>query len=160
MDAAWTTKQLVETIDEFERQKIRDIEKIFSEFVFCRAVVPWQGLGAVHLGLQKYSVWTRKKTWRGTDVHRGEELDSLDFTCEAAAEESPDEDADHSHDLDDDEEDFSVFCCDEGQLSVIQSSTLRTIKSPRALEHGTADAKCLYGNITTDSNRDIGEFLP
>uniref|UniRef100_A0A8C7WVR0 Ig-like domain-containing protein n=1 Tax=Oryzias sinensis TaxID=183150 RepID=A0A8C7WVR0_9TELE len=39
-------------------------------------------------------------------------------------------------------EDFCVFCCDEGQLSVIQFSTLRTIKSPRALEHGAADAKC------------------
>uniref|UniRef100_A0A3P9MNT9 Family with sequence similarity 92 member A1 n=1 Tax=Oryzias latipes TaxID=8090 RepID=A0A3P9MNT9_ORYLA len=33
MDAARTTKQLEETIDEFERQKIRDIKKIFSEFV-------------------------------------------------------------------------------------------------------------------------------
>ncbi|RVE66510.1 hypothetical protein OJAV_G00108070 [Oryzias javanicus] len=33
MDAARTTKQLEETIDEFERQKIRDIKRIFSEFV-------------------------------------------------------------------------------------------------------------------------------
>ncbi|KAF6737847.1 Protein FAM92A1 [Oryzias melastigma] len=33
MDAARTTKQLEETIDEFERQKIQDIKKIFSEFV-------------------------------------------------------------------------------------------------------------------------------
>ncbi|CAJ1074460.1 hypothetical protein INR49_014646 [Xyrichtys novacula] len=53
---------------------------------------------------------------KGTDVHRGEELDSLDFTCEAAAEESPDEDSDHSHVSDEEEEDFCVFCCDEGQL--------------------------------------------
>ncbi|KAI3358918.1 hypothetical protein L3Q82_015313 [Scortum barcoo] len=78
---------------------------------------------------------------RGTDVHRGEEFDSLDFTCEAAAEESPDEDGDQSHVFD--EEDFCGFCCHEGQLSVIQSSTLRTINSPRALEHGAADAKWL-----------------
>ena len=96
--------------------------------------------------------------FRGTDVHRGEEFDSLDFTCEAAAEESPDEDAAHTHgfhqdqDQDDDddddeeeeEEDFCVLCCDEGQLSVIQSSTLRTINSPRALEHAAADANSLY----------------
>ena len=70
-----------------------------------------------------------------------EEFDSLDFTCEAAAEESPDEDGGQSHVFD--EEDFCGFCCDEGQLSIIQCSTLRTIKSPRALEHGAADAKWL-----------------
>ena len=81
-----------------------------------------------------------------------EDLDCLDFTCEAAAEESPDEDADQSHVFD--EEGFCGFCCHEGQLSVIQSSTLRTINSPRALEHGAADAKWLYGNAVTDSNRD------
>ncbi|CAJ1069702.1 hypothetical protein L3Q82_015313 [Xyrichtys novacula] len=83
------------------------------------------------------------------DVHRGEELDSLDFTCEAAAEESPDEDADHSHvsDQEEEEEDFCVFSCDEGQLSVIQSSTLRTIKSPRALEHAAAHANSLSVEI-------------
>ena len=68
-----------------------------------------------------------------------EEFDSLDFTCEAAAEESPDEDQSHVCD----EEDFCVSCCHEGQLSVIQSSSVRTIKSPRALEHGAADAKWL-----------------
>ncbi|XP_056267917.1 CBY1-interacting BAR domain-containing protein 1 [Pseudoliparis swirei] len=33
MDATRTTKQLEETIDEFEKQKIRDIKKIFGEFV-------------------------------------------------------------------------------------------------------------------------------
>lgn len=33
MDATRTTKQLEETIDEFERQKIQDIKKIFCEFV-------------------------------------------------------------------------------------------------------------------------------
>uniref|UniRef100_A0A3Q3XGD5 Family with sequence similarity 92 member A n=1 Tax=Mola mola TaxID=94237 RepID=A0A3Q3XGD5_MOLML len=33
MDATQTTRQLEETIDEFERQKIRDIKKIFSDFV-------------------------------------------------------------------------------------------------------------------------------
>lgn len=33
MDATRTTKQLEETIDEFERQKIQDIKKIFGEFV-------------------------------------------------------------------------------------------------------------------------------
>ncbi|KAF3833868.1 hypothetical protein F7725_025072, partial [Dissostichus mawsoni] len=33
MDATRTTRQLEETIDEFERQKIRDIKKIFGEFV-------------------------------------------------------------------------------------------------------------------------------
>lgn len=71
-------------------------------------------------------------------------MDSLDFTCEAAAEESPDEDGDQSHGLD--EEDLCVLCCDEGQLSVIHSSSVRTIKCPRALEHGAADAKSLYGN--------------
>ena len=38
---------------------------------------------------------------------------------------------------------FCVFCCHEGQLSVIQCSTLRTINSPRALEHAAADAKWL-----------------
>ena len=74
-------------------------------------------------------------------------MDSLDFTCEAAAEESPDEDADHSHVSDQEEEDFCVFCCDEGQLSVIQSSTLRTIKSPRALEHAAAHANSLSVEI-------------
>ena len=74
------------------------------------------------------------------DVDRGEEFDSLDFTCEAAAEESPDEDADQSHVSH--EEDLCVFCCHGGQLSVVQSSSVRTIKSPRALEHGAADAKC------------------
>ena len=82
-----------------------------------------------------------------------EDFDSLDFTCEAAAEESPDEDADQSHVSA--EEDFCVFCCHEGQLSVIQSSTVRTINSPRALEHGAADAKCLYGNVLSDSNTDF-----
>lgn len=33
MDATRTTRQLEETIDEFETQKIRDIKKIFGEFV-------------------------------------------------------------------------------------------------------------------------------
>ncbi|KAK3524950.1 hypothetical protein QTP86_011478 [Hemibagrus guttatus] len=33
MDATRTTRQLEETIDLFERQKIRDIKKIFGEFV-------------------------------------------------------------------------------------------------------------------------------
>ncbi|XP_069050905.1 CBY1-interacting BAR domain-containing protein 1 isoform X2 [Lepisosteus oculatus] len=33
MDATRTTRQLEETIDEFEKQKIRDIKKIFGEFV-------------------------------------------------------------------------------------------------------------------------------
>ncbi|XP_061598483.1 CBY1-interacting BAR domain-containing protein 1 [Cololabis saira] len=33
MDAARTTKQLEETIDDFERQKIHDIKKVFGEFV-------------------------------------------------------------------------------------------------------------------------------
>ncbi|CAN9504045.1 unnamed protein product [Ophioblennius macclurei] len=33
MDATRTTKQLEETIDEFEKQKIRDIKKIFCDFV-------------------------------------------------------------------------------------------------------------------------------
>ena len=73
-------------------------------------------------------------------------MDSLDFTCQAAAEESPDEDGGQSHvavAAVDEEEDLCVWCCHEGQLSVIQSSTLRTIKSPRALEHGAADAKWL-----------------
>uniref|UniRef100_A0A3Q1ATE6 Protein FAM92A n=1 Tax=Amphiprion ocellaris TaxID=80972 RepID=A0A3Q1ATE6_AMPOC len=32
MDATRTTKQLEETIDEFEKQKIQDIKKVFSEF--------------------------------------------------------------------------------------------------------------------------------
>ena len=89
----------------------------------------------------KAASWFCPLHFRGTDVHRGEQFDSLDFTCEAAAEESPDEDADQSHVFD--EEDFCGFCCHEGQLSVIQCSTLRTIRSPRALEHGAADAKCL-----------------
>ena len=64
-----------------------------------------------------------------------------DFLTLSEAEESPDEDAGQSHVFD--EEDFCVFCCHEGQLSVIQCSTLRTINSPRALEHGAADAKWL-----------------
>ena len=63
------------------------------------------------------------------------------FLTLSEAEESPDEDGDQSHVFD--EEDFCVFCCDEGQLSVIQCSTVRTINSPRALEHGAADAKWL-----------------
>ncbi|XP_036001038.1 protein FAM92A [Fundulus heteroclitus] len=33
MDATRTTKQLEETIDEFERQKIQDIKKVFGEFM-------------------------------------------------------------------------------------------------------------------------------
>ncbi|KAL1255913.1 hypothetical protein QQF64_013974 [Cirrhinus molitorella] len=33
MDATRTTRQLEETIDDFEKQKIRDIKKIFGEFV-------------------------------------------------------------------------------------------------------------------------------
>ncbi|AWP21687.1 Hypothetical protein SMAX5B_015622 [Scophthalmus maximus] len=33
MDATRTTKQLEETIDDFEKQKIRDIKKIFGDFV-------------------------------------------------------------------------------------------------------------------------------
>ncbi|XP_044192616.1 protein FAM92A isoform X1 [Thunnus albacares] len=33
MDATRTTRQLEETIDEFEKQKIRDIKRIFGEFV-------------------------------------------------------------------------------------------------------------------------------
>ncbi|TMS18282.1 Protein FAM92A [Larimichthys crocea] len=33
MDATRTTRQLEETIDEFEKQKIRDIKKIFGDFV-------------------------------------------------------------------------------------------------------------------------------
>nr|XP_054592480.1 immunoglobulin kappa light chain-like [Nothobranchius furzeri] len=94
---------------------------------------------------------------RGTDVHRGEELDSLDFTCEAAAEESPDEDADQSHGFD--QEDFQVFCCDEGQLSVIQSSTLRTINSPRALEHGAADAKLTEPCLSEVFVRRLDQFV-
>ena len=68
-------------------------------------------------------------------------MDSLDFTCQAAAEESPDEDGGPSHLLE--EEDCWVFSAHEGQLSVIQSPSVRTIKSPRALEHGAADAKWL-----------------
>ena len=65
-----------------------------------------------------------------------EESDALDFTCEAAAEESPDEDGGKAHVSDEQD-----FCGHEGQLSVIQSSPLWTINSPRALEHGAADAK-------------------
>ena len=103
----------------------------------------WPGLWTLRIQRQKHKAASRfcRLHFRGTDVHRGEEFDSLDFTCEAAAEESPDEDGDQSHVFD--EEDFCVFCCHEGQLSVIQCSTLRTINSPRALEHGAADAKCL-----------------
>ncbi|KTG03755.1 hypothetical protein cypCar_00033771 [Cyprinus carpio] len=33
MEATRTTRQLEETIDDFEKQKIRDIKKIFGEFV-------------------------------------------------------------------------------------------------------------------------------
>ncbi|KAI3358929.1 hypothetical protein L3Q82_015322 [Scortum barcoo] len=66
-------------------------------------------------------VWpTNSPPVRGTDVHRGEEFDSLDFTCEAAAEESPDEDGDQSHVFD--EEDFCGFCCHEGQLGSMRRS--------------------------------------
>ena len=106
----------------------------------------WPGLWTLRIQRQKHKAaswfwWFCGLHFRGTDVDRGEEFDSLDFTCEAAAEESPDEDGDQSHVFD--EEDFCVFCCDEGQLSVIQCSTLRTINSPRALEHGAADAKWL-----------------
>ena len=68
-------------------------------------------------------------------------MDCGHFTCQAAAEESPDEDGAQSHLVD--EEDFWGFSAHQGQLSVIQSSSLRTIKSPRALEHGAADAKSL-----------------
>ena len=101
------------------------------------------GLWTLRIQRQKHKAasWFCGLHFRGTDVHRGEEFDSLDFTCEAAAEESPDEDGDQSHVFD--EEDFCGFCCHEGQLSVIQCSTLRTINSPRALEHGAADAKWL-----------------
>ncbi|KAL7382408.1 hypothetical protein ABVT39_021729 [Epinephelus coioides] len=60
-------------------------------------------------------VLTEQEVYRGTDVDRGEEFDSLDFTCEAAAEESPDEDGGQSH-VFDEEEDFCGFCCHEGQL--------------------------------------------
>lgn len=48
----------------------------------------------------------------------------MDFTCDAAAEEGPDEDRDQS----------GVF----GELSVMQGLTLRT------MEHGAAAAKWLF----------------
>ena len=83
-------------------------------------------------------------------------MDSLDFTCEAAAEESPDEDADQSHVVD--EEDLCVFCCDEGQLSVIQCSSVRTIKSPRALEHGAADAKWFSMEMSDSLQQGLGSM--
>ena len=87
-----------------------------------------------------------------------EELDSLHCTCQAAAaEDSPDEDGDQSHGLD--EDDVCGLCWNQRQLSIIQPSCLRTIKSPRALEHDAADAKCFYGNHLTDPSTGLECFL-
>ncbi|KAI3358198.1 hypothetical protein L3Q82_003201 [Scortum barcoo] len=84
----------------------------------------------------------------GTDVHRGEEFDSLDFTCEAAAEESPDEDGDQSHVFD--EEDFCGFCCHEGQLSSgsTQSSS-RVTELSHPISKGASQPPCRSSFFTT-----------
>ncbi|XP_034096635.1 protein FAM92A isoform X3 [Gymnodraco acuticeps] len=101
MDATRTTRQLEETIDEFERQKIRDIKKIFGEFVTVEMSFHAKALEVYTLAFQSIqSVDEEQDLEQQRDCSRQarrEEEDDDDEEDEDDSEEEEDEDTDDDH---------------------------------------------------------------
>nr|XP_033950491.1 protein FAM92A isoform X3 [Pseudochaenichthys georgianus] len=102
MDATRTTRQLEETIDEFERQKIRDIKKIFGEFVTVEMSFHAKALEVYTLAFQSIqSVDEEQDLEQQRDcsrqTRREEEEDDDDEEDVDDSEEEEDEDTDDDH---------------------------------------------------------------
>ncbi|XP_067357349.1 CBY1-interacting BAR domain-containing protein 1 isoform X2 [Channa argus] len=96
MDATRTTRQLEETIDEFEKQKIRDIKKIFGEFVTVEMSFHAKALEVYTLAYQSIQ-----------SVDEEEDLEqqrACNRQTSREEEEEDDEEEDNSEEEDDDED--------------------------------------------------------
>ncbi|XP_071356897.1 CBY1-interacting BAR domain-containing protein 1 [Trachinotus anak] len=141
MDATRTTRQLEETIDEFEKQKIRDIKKIFGEFVTVEMSFHAKALEVYTLAYQSiHSVDEEEdlEVFRSSlhppdyqsrlDIVRANSKTSLDRTgsflstsgtlqqqraCGRQTREEEDEDEDDSEEEDEDDEDEEEDTDDE-----------------------------------------------
>ncbi|XP_029299817.1 CBY1-interacting BAR domain-containing protein 1 isoform X3 [Cottoperca gobio] len=104
MDATRTTRQLEETIDEFERQKIRDIKKIFGEFVTVEMSFHAKALEVYTLAFQSIqSVDEEQDLEQQRDCSRPtrREDDEDDEEDEDESEEEEEEEEDEDEDTDD-----------------------------------------------------------
>ncbi|XP_077937752.1 CBY1-interacting BAR domain-containing protein 1 isoform X7 [Gasterosteus aculeatus] len=104
MDATRTTRQLEETIDEFEKQKIRDIKKIFGEFVTVEMSFHAKALEVYTLAYQSIQSVDEEKdleqqraSSRQTRREEEEEDDEEDEDESEEDEEEEEEDTDDEH---------------------------------------------------------------
>uniref|UniRef100_A0A8C4XYN3 CBY1 interacting BAR domain containing 2 n=1 Tax=Gopherus evgoodei TaxID=1825980 RepID=A0A8C4XYN3_9SAUR len=72
VDASRTTQQLEETIDEFQKQKLKDIQKIFSDFVTIEMVFHAKALEIYSSAFQNLDDYDfeRDMEVRGLEMHR------------------------------------------------------------------------------------------
>ncbi|XP_039976909.1 protein FAM92A isoform X2 [Xiphias gladius] len=102
MDATRTTRQLEETIDEFEKQKIRDIKKIFGEFVTVEMSFHAKALEVYTLAYQSIQSVDEEEDLEqqraGSRQTRGEEEEDDDDEDEDESEEEDDEDEEEDTD--------------------------------------------------------------
>ncbi|XP_010778540.1 CBY1-interacting BAR domain-containing protein 1 isoform X3 [Notothenia coriiceps] len=104
MDATRTTRQLEETIDEFERQKIRDIKKIFGEFVTVEMSFHAKALEVYTLAFQsiqsvdeEQDLEQQRDCSRQTRREEEEDDDDEEDEDDSEEEEEEDEDTDDDH---------------------------------------------------------------
>ncbi|XP_023267833.1 protein FAM92A isoform X2 [Seriola lalandi dorsalis] len=93
MDATRTTRQLEETIDEFEKQKIRDIKKIFGEFLTVEMSFHAKALEVYTLAYQNIH-----------SVDEEEDLEQQRACSRQTREEEEDEDEEEFEEEEDDED--------------------------------------------------------
>ncbi|XP_042362051.1 protein FAM92A isoform X2 [Plectropomus leopardus] len=102
MDATRTTRQLEETIDEFEKQKIRDIKKIFGEFVTVEMSFHAKALEVYTLAYQSIQSVDEEEDLEqqraSSRQTRREEEEEDDEEDEDESEEEEDEDEDEDTD--------------------------------------------------------------
>uniref|UniRef100_A0A8C3SBJ8 Family with sequence similarity 92 member B n=1 Tax=Chelydra serpentina TaxID=8475 RepID=A0A8C3SBJ8_CHESE len=72
VDASRTTQQLEETIDEFQKQKLKDVQKIFSDFVTIEMVFHAKALEVYSSAFQNLDDYDfeRDMEVRGLETHR------------------------------------------------------------------------------------------
>ncbi|XP_008329995.1 CBY1-interacting BAR domain-containing protein 1 isoform X2 [Cynoglossus semilaevis] len=105
MDATRTTKQLEETIDEFEKQKIRDIKKIFGEFVTVEMSFHAKALEVYTLAYQSIHSVDEEEDLEQQRAYsrqtRGEEEDNDDDDEDESEEEEEEEEEEEDTDDED-----------------------------------------------------------